>query len=136
MLLLQVCTGGKFHLVGNITVSMPSVFKKPVGATLSFGQKKCMLYGHPPLPRYIFSACCCLSSHCPNICKCPPEKILGGLTALCNCLVISVVGSSSGNASVADTCVVMNCGSTGSTGVRLDQRRLVGAFDGVHLTDA
>jgi hypothetical protein len=25
-----------------------SVFKKPVGATLPFGQIKCMLYGHPP----------------------------------------------------------------------------------------
>ncbi len=34
---------------------MPSVFKKHVDAALPFGQKKCMLYGHPPLPPDTFS---------------------------------------------------------------------------------
>jgi hypothetical protein len=130
-------TSGKFHMGGNVTVSPLSVFKKIIEGTMPiFSVKKnaCMVV-IPPLPRYMFSPCCNVASHCPNV-KLPghPEKIPGDLSVLRNCLIKSIAGVP--NVRVTDLCIATTCTPTSNTNMRVTLLCDVCALDGVHFSDA
>jgi hypothetical protein len=129
-------SNGRFHMAGNVTVSPLSVFKKNIEATLPiFSAKKnaCMVV-IPPLPRYMFSSCCNAANHCPNVkASGHPDKILGDLSVLRNCLIKLIVSFS--NVRVTDLCIATTCTPTSNTNTRFTLLREVCAPDGVYFSD-
>jgi hypothetical protein len=88
----------------------------------------------PPLPRNLFSGCCNLTNHCPNVGKPEhPGKLLTEVIGLRNCTKKHVASIGMQNCRVLDTCCVTDCLGTADINTRVEALKHVTAKDSIHF---
>ncbi len=129
-------TGGRCHLAGDVVACPQNTFKKILKSTsrLLILGRQCSQIVIPPLPRNLFSGCCNLTNHCPNV-GMPehPGKLLAEVIGLRNCLKKHVASIGMQNCRVLDTCCVMDCLVTADINTRVEALKHVTAKDGIHF---
>jgi hypothetical protein len=132
--------GGRFHMVGPVTVCNEDTFRKivkslsPVLLAAQHARKIVI----PPLPRYLFSRCCANPSHCSNFNDPGYEEVsLNGVSKLRGILKKECAGIGMRNHWVLDgsgaLAGIPPGESGGSNREILPELRTVLASNGVHL---
>jgi hypothetical protein len=128
--------GGGYHMAGEVVVCEPDICKNLVEMTVPIfeclpGNLKIVI---PPMPRYLFDACCQQEGHCTNVgMQSHAGKLLGDVMALRNRIKKILVNKFGHKVWLADTCCSIGDAADMNLPERLSSLREVCAKDGVHF---
>jgi hypothetical protein len=133
--------GGRYHMRGPVTACEDSTFRKIIGTLgpVLLSAQTAVKVSVPPLPRYLFNACCNNPQHCTNMLdEDYAEKNLNGVSHLRAVLKQETVKMGvknhwvlDGAGTLAGVCVG---GTAGSNRDLIPDLKHALANDGVHLT--